>query len=493
MSLEVSTLYRSFSETATILGFLLAALAIGCAPDLALGDLGAGGAGGGGGGSGGNGGSGAGGQGPEGGIPVWSRHFGGTADQTGPNLAIDSGGDTVLLGELSGSIELDRDTLVSVGAEDLLLARLDEMGDTRYSMRFGDANPQFGHAVAIDGNDEVLVAGEFSGNVDFGGPLQESAGGRDCYLAKLDAAGAPIWINVLGGIGYQAGVSVATDSEGNVLIAGRFTGTVSWGQETLESAGSYDLFVAKLDPDGNFLWSRRFGDGYEQRSSGVAVDAMGNVFLLGEFAGTLDFGGELQLESAGDYDIFVAKLDADGNPIWAKRFGDAGPQAARSLAVDGAGSVVIAGELTGTVDFGDGPRTASEGVAVFAAKLDAAGSPVWSKVFGESGSSSLKKIAVDGAGNVLLAGEFTGGIDFGSGVLESEDAEDVFVVKLDVDGRARWSQRFGGPGSQRASGVAVDVEGHALVTGTFRGSVDLGGESLESDGNADIFLVKLTF
>jgi hypothetical protein len=126
--------------------------------------------------------------------------------------------------------------------------------------------------------------------------------------------------------------------------------------------------VAKLDAAGNALWSKLFGDASNQIGSSIAVDGTGNVLSTGYFGGTVDFG-KGPLTSAGSYDLFVAKLDAAGNALWSKRFGDADAQHGTSIAVDGAGDVLMTGNFYGTVDFGKGPLTSAGGYDLFVAKL----------------------------------------------------------------------------------------------------------------------------
>src|SRR5690606_28675629 len=157
------------------------------------------------------------------------------------------------------------------------------------------------------------------------------------------------------------------DSAGNVIVAGTFAGTADFGGGALTSASlSDDVFVAKLDPAGNHLWSRRFGDAFADEGWRVAVDVNDNVVVTGHFQGSIDFGGG-SLVSQGGFDVFVAKLDAMGDHLWSKRYGSSVNQFARGLDVRPGGNIAVTGFFQGSLDFGGGTLTTNGFYDVFVA------------------------------------------------------------------------------------------------------------------------------
>jgi hypothetical protein len=159
------------------------------------------------------------------------------------------------------------------------------------------------------------------------------------------------------------------DASGNVLVTGYFAGTMDLGGGPLTSAGNQDLFVAKLDPSGAHVWSKHFGDTGIQQGQSIAVDASGNVLVTGHFAGTMDLGGGPLTSTVGSLDLFVAKLDPSGAHVWSKRFGDASDQVGQGIAADSAGNVLVTGFFNGAMDFGFGVITSAGGNDIFVAKL----------------------------------------------------------------------------------------------------------------------------
>ena len=302
-----------------------------------------------------------------------------------------------------------------------LQARFDETGSSAAVPDITQAwdTDEDGLANALDPDDD----GDGVADIDDCAPLDPSEGAGGCNR----------WSKQFGDAQPQSGASVALDGSDNVLLTGHFWGTADFGAGgPLTSAGADDIFVTTLDSGGGHLWSKRFGDADSQIAASVAVDDSGNALLTGYFWGMVDFGGG-PLASTGQSDVFVAKLDANGNHLWSKRFGDAAFQVGASVAVDGSDNVLLTGFFGGTVDFGAGPLTSAgldQSADIFVAKLDPTGGHLWSKRFGDADAQEGDSIALDCSVNVLLTGFFAGTVDFGGSVLASNGEYDGFVAKL---------------------------------------------------------------
>src|SRR5437879_1166437 len=207
----------------------------------------------------------------------------------------------------------------------------------------------------MDGSGNVIVTGYFKQPVDFGtGPL--TAAGTylgDVFVAKYSASGAPLWVKQVGSSGFDKGTAIAVDGASNVLVTGYFNGTVNFGLGTVTSAGGPDVFVVKYTPQGAPLWAKRFGGSGFDVAHGIGVDGGGNVAVTGEFQNTADFGTGL-LTSAGGRDIFLAEYSPDGAPLWSRSFGGTSEDGATSVALDGSGNGIVTGSFTGAVDVGCG-------------------------------------------------------------------------------------------------------------------------------------------
>ncbi len=420
---------------------------------------------------------------------AWSKRFGDATTQYGKGVAVDTDGNTILIGDFFGTVNFGGSTLTSAGHQDILIAKFDAEGNHLWSKRFGDVQTQLGVGIAVDPAGNIYVTGHFTGMVNFGGGALTSAGYYDMYIAKFSSGGTHLWSKRFGDSEYQMGYSIAVDASENAIVTGNFQGTVNFGGGALTSAGDYDVFVVTFDAAGNHVWSKRFGDGDTQQARGIAFDGLGNSVVTGHFAGTVNFGGGA-LTNAGYNDIFVAKFSSGGTHLWSKRFGDATQQYGYAVAVDASANVVVTGTFEGAVNFGGETLTSAGLDDIFIAKFDSGGNHLWSKRYGDANYQCGSSVAFSASGNVFLMGFFAGVVNFGDEALTSAGSYDIFIAKFDAAGNHLWSNCFGEAESQHGQDVAVDASGNAIATGYFYGVVNFGGGALTSAGTHDIFIAK---
>jgi gliding motility-associated-like protein len=338
-------------------------------------------------------------------------------------------------------------------------------------------------------------------------------------LTRLEAQQVNFtWVKQVGGtlpsIGDNAS-SIAYDNQENLFICGQLAGSGDLdpgpGIMLYNSFGSTDVYVMKLDKNGNFLWARQMGGPLIDAGLSLATDAAGNVYITGHFAGTADFnswgGGFILNSNAGGADIFITKLDGNGNHAWTKQCGGPGEDFGTSIKADPSGSIYTAGIFQSDADFDPGPGTfnLSSMTGVFdnyVLRLDANGNLVWAiTAGGGGGTSSYPSIAIDNAGNAYVTGNFEGTYDFnpGPGInnLTSPLGLDMFVLKLSATGNFIWVQHMKGSSSDDfARNITLDAGGNIFVIGGFQNTVDFDPGAavynLTSLGDLDIFLCKLS-
>jgi hypothetical protein len=283
------------------------------------------------------------------------------------------------------------------------------------------------------------------------------------------------WFNVYGATQIPEAITdVATTPEGDIVIVGRFGGTLDFGAGKMASTGSYDIFVAKLDPLGKALWSKRFGDASSQGANAVAVDSMGAIYVGGSVSGSVNFGDGVR-NSAGSTDAFLAKFDADGNIIWSKLFGDTAPQQFDQLAVTKANQVVAAGSFQGTPNFGGSVLMALGKTDVVVAKYDGSGFHAASRRFGGMGTEDISGLALGPADEVYITGAYDSTMDFNAPSLTSKGLNDVYVAKLAPNNLVpAWAKSWGDASNQAGYDVAVAPNGDLYLAGSFEGAIDFG-------------------
>ena len=379
--------------------------------------------------------------------------------------------------------------------------------------------PDFGWAIGVGGTDDdsgqeiltdvagnIYLAGRFQGTADFdpgpGTTSLQSNGLSDGFVAKYTAQGALVWAKSVGGVQDDFVESIAVNDLGDVYLAGYFYDTVDFdpglGISNVSSDGDADIFVLKLNSAGEFVWAMGIGGTAADGARDIAIDPSGDLLVTGWYRETVDFdpgASNHSLVAAGLWDIFVLKLQASGDFVWAQGIGGTGEDAAYGIDTDAAGNVYTTGYFRNTVDFDPGvgafELTTTGDTDIFVSKLDEAGDFVWALRMGGSGTDSAYDIAVDASGNVHTTGLFQNTVDFdpGAGIFEltSNGSDDMYVLKLDAAGNLCWALGAGGAGSDMGTAVAVDASGSVYATGSVTWKLNSSGRLLAAlPGNTSI-------
>ncbi len=392
---------------------------------------------------------------------LWAKRIGGSGDDVAKSIGVDSAGNVIIAGDFNGTVDFDPGvetaTLTSSGQGDVFILKLDPSGNYLWAKSFGGTTADSGIFISVAPQGNSVVTGLFSGTVDFDPSgatfnLSSVGGGWDIYVSKFNSSGIFQWSRSRGGQGTDIGDAVAVDSNGNVYSSGVFSGEVDFnpGTETvtLTSSGPNDMFISKFDSAGNYLWAKRFGGSGSDGSTPISVDGNGNIYLSGDFSGTVDFyPGEPSalITATGTKDNFIVKLDSSGGYLWSKHFGSSGASTTGArTAIDSSGNVFYTGDFTGTIDFdpsaGEANLTSAGGGLsdIFISKLDSSGGYLWAKSVGGTSADRGQAIAVDTSGNVYSTGYFNGVADFYPGAetksLNSAGGRDVYISELNSSG-----------------------------------------------------------
>jgi hypothetical protein len=312
--------------------------------------------------------------------------------------------------------------------------------------------------------------------------------GSDAFAAKLDSSGNLTWNTFLGGSGDETGRGVAVDGSGNVYVTGTSFGP-TWGSPVRAYTKHSDAYAAKLNSSGTLLWNTFLGGSADDFGNGVAVDGSGNVYVAGFSDAT--WGSPVRAYTSGS-GAFAAKLDSSGNLTWNTFLGGFGAHVSgQGVAVDGSGNVYVAGRSDAT--WGSPVRAYSSGNDAFAAKLNSSGTLLWNTFLGGSGEDFGQGVAVDGNGNVYIAGRSDA--TWGSPVRAYTNGNDAFAAKLNSSGALVWNTFIGGSGDDdEGLGVAVDGSGNVYVAGysnatwgspdrAYTSSLDAFAAKLDSSGS----------
>jgi len=384
-----------------------------------------------------------------------------------------------------------------------------------WAKRVGGAADEDVRYIVTDNTGNIYITGSFRGSdVDFDpGPdtaYLSSEGGADIYVSKYDSNANYLWSIQIGGTDEDIPAQIKIDASGNVLINGWFYSPeidFDPGPSTanLISAGGCDIFFAKYDQNGNYLWAHNIGGAWFDGAHGLTLDLQNNVYVTGYFTGqNIDFdpgpGVVLLTSIPPSSDAFFAKYDSLGLCKWAKKIGGSDYEVINGIDLDDDGNLFVSGLFSGTyVDFNPGGGTAflnsAGGYDIFFAKYDALGNYKWVKGIGGTGDDVGGNIRLNNSGEIYIDGNFKSStIDFdpGPGIacLSANGGWDMFFAKYSADGNYIWANGIGGAGDD--SGVfRLSGEEYVHFTGTFSGNhvdFDPGADSafLSSAGYNDI-------
>jgi len=451
----------------------------------------------------------------------WANHIGGTGIDLVNHITTDVEGNVIVTGVFMDTVDFDPGSgvtnLVSTatGFGDVFIQKLDAKGNLLWVKKMGGIRNDYGFSSICDLQGNVYTTGSFQETVDFDpGPEVNnlsSVGRSDVFVQKLDTDGNFLWVKQMGGKYDDTGYDITIDVDGNIITTGHFQKTIDFdpglGVTNLTSEGKLDVFVQKLDADGNFMWAKSMGGIDDDKGYSVTSDVDGNVYTTGFFNKRVDFNpGESTFYLQAHYaeDIYIQKLDADGNFIWAKSMGGIGTDMGHSIVIDPTGNIYTTGFFEETVDFDPGTGVVSltsEGDAdIYVQKLDSDGNLLWAKQMGGPKNEVGNTVNTDADGNVYTSGSFQKTVDFDPGAgavnLTSNGSTDMFIQKMDANGSFQWVKQMGGAGTEYLYSTAIDALGNIYSTGVFNNTINLdpdgGSATFTPAGWSDVFVQKLS-
>lgn len=352
------------------------------------------------------------------------------------------------------------------------------------------------YAIAADMHGNSYITGWFEDSLKFGTTtLVASIAGNsfasDIFIAKYDVHGNLVWAKKAGGTNYDYGNGIAVDTSGNVYVTGLFIGTVSFGSLSITSiTNDYDVFVAKYDANGNALWVNKVGGGAWDVGNGITLDKQGNCLITGAYRNTGTFGSTT-ITSAGNYDVFVAKYDSNGTFIWAKGVGGTGDDRAQAITTDATGNSYITGFFNGAFTMGTSNLTSNGGSDILLAKFDAAGNPLWGKKFGGIHDDVGNSIVLNPHGDIYTTGYYTDTATFDTTHVNGYGNKDAYVSKSDYKGDIIWVKKYGGTQDDEGYGISRDTFNNIYSTGSFWGTGNFDTITVMSTNQDDAYIAGI--
>lgn len=424
---------------------------------------------------------------------IWAQIAGGTSYDEGHSISTDTSGNTYVTGYFMGVAHFGSTILSSSGYEDIFVAKIDNNGNWLWAKRAGGYYSDCGTSISTDAAGNSYITGDFNIRAIFGNTSLSSSGSTypDIFIAKLDTNGNWLWAKKAGGYYYDKSYAISSDPSGNCFISGYFSGTAVFGTEYLYSNGSSDIYIAKMNTNGDWLWVKQAGGVYDDSGFGIYADEFSNCYVTGHYSLSVNFG-DTNLSTGGSSDIFITKLDSNGNWLWAQTAGIISYTYGLDIHIDANANSYVTGRFYDLVNFGNVSIESAGGGDIFVAKLDSNGNWLWAKQAGGDGFDTAYGISTDANGSCYITGEFSGSANFGSTTLTSEGISDIFVARLDTAGNWLWAKKSGSINDDYGNDISIDANGNAFVTGYFYGNISFDNSTYSSNGSADIFISKIS-
>ena len=452
----------------------------------------------------------------------WGKTFRGDGEDVLSSLVVDAQGNSYATGYFSDNCifgeELQQTDVTSNGGFDIFITKTSPSGQLLWVKNIGGTSYDYATSITLDANNNVYVTGIFEETVDFapnGAGTLTSHGAQDIFVLKLDQDGSFVWAKGIGGEGYEETSAIQVSTNGDVYLAGYFSGAVDFdpseNDNILEPKGLVDSFYVKLSKDGELSWVKTIG-GFMTTTMDMKLQNE-SLYILGNFKETTDFNPDpsqtLEVTALG-FDAFILKLDLLGNFInvtTTKGLTESTGTTPISLSLDENSNAYIAGYFGGTVDFGPDVQhngqytfTSDSMLNEFVFKIDNSGKLVWANhvvPMTEESSSLGYGLVINKNHETFVTGYIGGKVKFGEIELEqnTDHFMNAYIAKLNSDGKFVDAKLFAGVNYVETHCAAKDANDNIYIGGSFEGLANIdptGGESYYySRGYRDSYVVKL--
>lgn len=407
-------------------------------------------------------------------------------------LAAGPGGVLAMGGVFEQQLSLDGIALEAIGEDDIFLALLNAEGAVEWATAGGSNLDDELAAVAIDGDGNVLCAGAYWFEGTFGGDtLTTSLNPKGIFLLKYSPLGQLVWARSIEGTNLKGITDLAVDGSGNVYVCGFFSGELHVESSVLTAAGNTDLFVAKYNPEGTRLWATRAGHLGNTRAMKIAVADDQTVFLSGFYDNQTIIGPDVLQANTFDRDVFLARFDLVGQPVWARKAGGVFDEEVTGLALDGQGNIFLTGYLVGVMNLDGGISIQSQNgnPDFYLIQYNEDGVPLMARAMGGPMLEQTTGLAL-ADGLIAVSGFHLGSMTI-DGISASAGAGiSGFIAGFDMEGKARWIKSIPAEQALYPQALAINSQNRLYVAGSFQGAAFFDGVPYSAGGSFDIFLAR---
>ncbi len=388
---------------------------------------------------------------------ISTKQIGTPFDDKGLSIANDKDGNVFITGDTFGGFDKN------IGKNDILLIKYNKDKELLFTKQFGTPLSDSGNSIATDGNGDIFITGYVEGSFN----ENVYMGKYDAFLTKYNNNGDLLWSKQWGTIDWDIGKALTTDNENNIYVIGITTNSFDKNAKKIYN----DIFLTKYNSNGDFIWTKQLSNKNGDEGNYIDIDYDGNIYVSGFTNGSKN----------NNYDIYLIKLDKNGEFLWTKQWGTPLNDISYDVKVTQSGYIYITGVTNGNMDGRNGcfgncktyPNTTED---MFLIKLNSNGEKQWVRQFGKSSYDAGKSLIIDEEENIFVSGH-TNNIS-----AEKGSGYDIFLAKYNSNGDFQWIEQFGSSSDDTCSLITIDNNKNIYIIGdtygTFDGNNNTGGSDI---------------
>lgn len=422
----------------------------------------------------------------------WATQIGGDASDGINVMTTNTQNEIIVGGTYIASSNANIETLPDYGGADIFIAKVDMAGELLWINGAGSEDDDEIIDLVVDENNDIYALGNYWIEATFDTIiLNATNGSRAIFLTKYNENGQVLWVKNISSNGAKSAAALALDANQNVVLTGYFGDTLFIENETWTAQADLDLFICKLTPDGDLIWLNQAGQEGDIKPLSMVVDPNNDdIAIGGVMFGTLAIAQDTFQNNTNDLDVFLVKFDSNGAPLWGRKAGGVFRDNHTAMAVDEVGDLYLTGDFRGVIKLDENLSIETSGILdenFYVLKYAADGTPLWGRSLGSAASEFSKDIVVEN-GRVSLIGYFLGTMMIDEAEVSAGTQFDTFLAGFETEaGQLIWLSTIKGEDAVLGNQLAV-IEDGFVAAGSFRASMYVNDEDLESNGQYDGFV-----
>lgn len=424
------------------------------------------------------------------------QQYGSPDNESCEVLTTDREGNLYFSGGFNESLDLGDESLQSNGDIDIFLVKRNEDGMVEWVVQGSSTDNDEAIALATDEMEHIYWTGHYWREGFFGDTiLTVNNSAKGIFLSKYNSSGEWVWAKSIDGTGLKQ-VSDICISEDAIYCTGYFEGSLIIEDSILQGESAINAFLIKMNLNGELIWARQAGDKGQTRGISLAIDSEQNIILGGHFVGQSTFGNTTLETGTPDWDVFISKWDTQGELIWAKRAGGVFDSENGAVVLDEGNNIYLTGKFLGVMKLGNDIEIQTEGFnqQFYLLKYQTDGTPLWAKVFSTTGQTEAKDMIINNS-QIVLTGDIRGHTTIGDYSLASSseilNGINGFAAGFSLDGEVEWAKNLQSHHLLLATSISSSPNGNLFIGGSFLENAIVGETTVESEGAYDAFVAQL--